>query len=105
MHKVDEESRVRYADARVGMQVETFLRSEVGQYLIGRAEQQENDAIEALIALDSWHFLKIRKARNAIAVARSLREWLSDAVQAGIAAGANLQAEEDMLDDFESTRE
>jgi len=90
--------KVLYADARIGMQVETFLRSEVGRYLIGRAEIQEKEAIEELIDLDSWQWLKVRKARNKIVVARSLRDWLADAVQSGIAAGANLQAMEDESD-------
>ena len=98
MQSGNPDEKVLYADARIGMQVETFMRSEVGRYLIGRAEIQEKEAIEELIELDSWQWLKVRKARNKIAMARSLRDWLADAVQAGIAAGANLQSMEDDLE-------
>lgn len=89
------------ADARVGMQVEVFLRSEVGRYILGRAEMEEREATEDLIVLKSNDFHGNRDARNRIAVARMLRDWLTEAVQSGIAAGVSIREQDDFFNEVE----
>lgn len=93
------------ADARVGMQVELFLRSDVGRYLIGRAELEEQVAVDDLVAAKSNDFFANREIRNRIAVTRMFRDWLMEAVQAGIAAGHTLREQDDFFNDGDVSNE
>lgn len=93
------DNSVLMADARVGMQVELFLSSDVGRYLVGRAQLEEKAAIDDLVAASPDDAEANRSIRNRIAVTHMLRDWLSDAVQAGIAAGISIREQDSLFED------
>lgn len=94
-----DDDNMLFADARLGMQVELFLASEVGRYLVGRAEEEEKLAIAELVEAKPNDFFANRDIRNRIAVTHMFRDWLADTVQAGIAAGVRLREQDDTFED------
>lgn len=66
-----------------GFQVQAFLRGEVGQYLIKRAEDQVEAAVEQLKRVDPEDAKAVRAIQNEITVAESFQYWLADAITAG----------------------
>jgi uncharacterized protein YbjT (DUF2867 family) len=74
------------AEAILGRDAEEFLASELGRYLVGRAEQEEREAVEQLARVSSWRRRRIRELQDDIWRARSVRQWLAEMVSAGRAA-------------------
>ena len=72
------------AAAVFGKQVEDFLQSDIGDYLLKRAIAEEEAAIEDLILAPSEE--AEASARAKIWRARSFQHWLGNAVEAGIQA-------------------
>lgn len=73
--------------ARFGRQVEHFLDSEIGQFMLQRAEATSEDATTELVK--TAHTLdrdKIRDLQTLIAFGDSFKGWLIEAVQQGHAA-------------------
>lgn len=88
-----------FAQATMGARIEEFLRSEVGRFLVARAQGQEQDGIEELLAAKDGT-PESAEARMKIALARMFGSWLTDGINAGISATHNLrQTEEYDLDD------
>ena len=73
-----------------GFQVEAFLQSDIGSYLIARAEAQVEDAVEELKAADPFAPKVIAKIQHEIKVAEAIQYWLADAIQSGINAQQQL---------------
>ncbi len=71
------------AEAVLGRDAEDFLRSELGRYLLGRFEQEEREALEALCDMCPTSPEEIRKHQNAVWRARHAKQWLVDLVSAG----------------------
>lgn len=69
-----------------GFQVEAFLESEIGQYLIKRAEAQVSDAAESLKRVDPENPTQIRALQHNIQVAEDIQYWLAEAIRAGYAS-------------------
>ena len=67
----------------LGFQAEAFLQSDIGRYLVQRAEAQVDAAVEALKQEDPEDAKAIRALQNTIAVAESVQYWLADAIQQG----------------------
>jgi len=82
------------AEARLGIEMETFLRSEVGQYLVGRAELEEREALEALAEVDPEDPACIRAAQFRLQVARAAPRWIRDAIQSGRIAQSTIEVED-----------
>lgn len=83
---VDEKERELFARARLGVEVEDFLMTNVGRYLHGRAkiemQQAEKDALES--DPDTfWGRRKLRKAREKARCARNFVVWCADAIVDG----------------------
>lgn len=77
-----------------GKQVEAFLTSDLGTYLIRRAELEEREAVERLIV--SAHTMAIKDILREQAIidrARTFRDWLGWAVQDGLQALEMLEQE------------
>lgn len=66
-----------------GFQAEAFLRSEIGQYLVSRAEDDIANAVESLKTADPEDAHSIRAIQNQIKVAETIQYWLADAITAG----------------------
>lgn len=82
------------SSAVFGKQVEAFLTSDLGVYLINRANLEEREASERLIA--SAHTMAIKDILREQAIierARNFRDWLGWAVQDGLQALEMLEQE------------
>ena len=66
-----------------GRQTEEFLNSELGRFLVARADEQRDAAVDALKRVAPWRTRRIRQLQNEIAVAESVQQWLADAVTEG----------------------
>lgn len=66
-----------------GFQVEAFLQSEIGQYLIKRSDAQVAEAVESLKRVDPENVSQVRALQHNIHVAENVQYWLADAIQAG----------------------
>lgn len=77
-----------------GRQVEDFLGSEIGKYLVSRAEQEAATAAEQLKSVHPWRTRRIRELQNAIWIAERFQLWLGHAVADGRQALAVLESDD-----------
>lgn len=69
-----------------GFEVQAFLDSNIGRYLIGRAEADVEEAVEKLKHVSPENACQIRALQHTIHVAENIQYWLGEAVQAGLNA-------------------
>ncbi len=79
-----EDPTVRWA--AFGRQVELFLDSDIGKYLVKKAQAQSAQAMEELVVADPNDPKLIASIQNRIKVADSIIEWLGDAIAEGHSA-------------------
>lgn len=79
-----------FAEAALGRDVEEFISSDVGRYLLGRCEQDIKDAQDKLAVVSPWRRNRIKQLQNEIWRAKSIVRWLSEIVSAGKQAEAVL---------------
>lgn len=91
-------NEVLWAEAVLGKDAEDFLKSELGRYLLGRAEQEERDAIDKLATVSSWRRNRIRELQAHIWRARSVRGWLLELIQSGKQAEMQLEESQEDMD-------
>jgi len=75
--------------AALGHNVEEFLASDVGDYLLQRAKNQEQAATESLLNLcfaGAPDAKLLEQYTMQVRVARMFQEWLGEAVETGIQA-------------------
>lgn len=78
----------------LGFQVEAFLQSDIGRYLIKRAEDQIEENVELLKRVNPDNTCQIRAIQHNIHVAEDFQYWLGEAVQAGLNAQQQLYDQE-----------
>lgn len=66
-----------------GRLVEDFLGSDVGRYLVAKAEAEAEEATDLLKKVWPWRTRRIQQLQNRIAVAESIQQWLGDAIVEG----------------------
>lgn len=92
MNEMDEipdngaESKELYAKLDFGIEVENFLKSRIGQYLIGYAEDERDAAVKKLKEVDAFDANAIRKLQDDIKRAESIQYWMAYAIQDGVNA-------------------
>lgn len=69
-----------------GFQAEAFLQSDVGKYLIAKAEAEVIEATEALKTVDPTVSDAIRELQNRVYRGESIQYWLAEAIQSGLNA-------------------
>lgn len=74
-----------------GAQVEQFLDGEIGQYLLQRAADEANEAMEQLSTADPEDPKKIREIQNRVKVADLVLSWLREAIVTGDVAQQKLR--------------
>lgn len=79
----------------LGIQIEAFLGSDVGKYLIGRAEHDVEEATEELKKADPENPKLIRTLQNKIKCAESIQYWMAEAIQSGHLAQQQLREQDD----------
>lgn len=75
---------LRLAD--FGDEVDQFLKSRVGQYVLQMAMLHSEEAIEELKKCDPEDAKKVRSLQNKIKVAEDIQQWLKEAVAKGLQA-------------------
>lgn len=81
-----QEGKALHRTIDFGFQVEAFLQSEIGQYLVRRAETEIESATDKLKHVDAEDPKRIRQLQHIVQVAESVQYWLAEAIQAGNAA-------------------
>ena len=66
-----------------GRQVEIFLESDIGQYLLQCAQIDVEKALEKLKRVNPRDVEAVQNLQNDIRVAESIVGWLSDAINSG----------------------
>lgn len=82
------------AEAMLGQDAQEFLSSELGRYLLGRADQEKEEAIDQLKRISPWRKRRITELQNAIWRAESIKEWIVEMIQTGQAAEHALELKE-----------
>jgi hypothetical protein len=72
-----------YDIALLGKLMDEFTRSDVGSYMIRRANLDIEDAYEELKKVDPHDFSSVQKAQNKVYRAESIKDWMKQAIQAG----------------------
>ena len=74
------ERRDHLAALQLGVEIERFLESDVGKYLIERAAQKEEDALAGLAEVDPEDPKAIRALQFEYRMANQFGEWIRDGI-------------------------
>jgi hypothetical protein len=74
------------AEAILGKDAEEFIQSELGRYIVGRVDQEREEAVQKLTKTFSWRRDRIRELQNQIWRCDTFKSWLADMVIRGKAA-------------------
>jgi len=80
-----------FAEAMLGKDAEDFIQSEIGQYVIGCAEQEIAEAADQLKRVHPWRTRRIRELQNQVWRAESFQTWLAELVMRGRQALTTLE--------------
>lgn len=84
----------RFAEVQLGIEAEAFVHSKLGRYLIGRAEDERQRALEALATADPEDAKTIRQLQNQQWRANTVLGWLAEAIETGAHLEAELTADQ-----------
>lgn len=80
-----ESERLMLARVAVGMNIETFLATDTGRFIVGRMQQEVTDFVQWALS-DEASAETFEKARAKALAARTAVEWMLDQVTDGRAA-------------------
>lgn len=83
---MDDELKVYLGEVRLGDRVREFIQTDVGQYLLGRAQIEMDEAKAAMVRINPfWPRAKSRLAalQQEYRTAENFARWLNDALQNG----------------------
>jgi hypothetical protein len=89
------EDRALLKTAALGMDVDRFLSTPVGQHLLKRAQEEVHEGVSGLCNADAEDSKEIRKFQNQVWRGESIQQWLAEAIQEGIQAERIYQAPPD----------
>lgn len=81
--------------AVLGKQVEAFIQSDVGQYLLIRAASELDETNKSLLTCDPFDGNLVANLQAKAYRAASFRTWLEEAVLSGLNAHSLLEERED----------
>lgn len=85
------DARELWAAVEMGLDAQQFLGSRLGKYLIKRAEDERDDAIDELKGADSDSPRLIRSLQNRIWRAEQFQYWIAELIQSGTLAEEQLK--------------
>lgn len=88
-------TKVLYAEAILGKDAEEFLKTDLGRYMLARAEEEEREALDALATVFPWRRRKIQQLQSQLWRARSFTGWLGEMIISGKQALQQLESTED----------
>jgi len=71
------------AEILLGDDADQFFRSDLGKYVLGRAQQEVDEATEKMKRVDPENVSQIRALQHIIQVAESVPRWLNEVLVAG----------------------
>lgn len=77
-----------------GLEVAGFVQTPIGQYLLGRAEQERDAALQQMVDANAADVDAMRELQLVVRRADSFAQWLADAQMDGEAADAELHSRE-----------
>ena len=83
------------AEAVLGKDAEDFVKSDIGKYIIGCAEQEAQEATNKLKNVYPWRTRKITELQNKIWRAESIQTWLAELIIKGRQAIQQLDIEDE----------
>jgi hypothetical protein len=90
---VNEDDRMLWEAAVFGKEVEDWLKSDIGDYMVQRARTEAIECYGQLKVVSPWRWLKIQDLQNRIKVCEWFRDWLGEAYQTGVQATQALEEE------------
>lgn len=84
-----------YNVAVLGEQVDSFIRSDVGQYVVAHIENEIEQCLQKLRVVNPNDPEAVRQAQSDIRRAESMKDWLTSAIIAGIKAKDVLEERQD----------
>jgi hypothetical protein len=91
----DPETAALIADGIIGKDAEQFIKSELGQTMIGMAEQDASDAMQKLKGVLPWRRRAIQRLQNEIALSERFQSYLQELYVRGQQAIDQLEAREE----------
>lgn len=91
MDELERQKLLLFNEARLGLEMEDFLTTAVGKYLLHRATQVIEEARNTLESVPYTELEEVRKAQFDAAVSRMAMRWLQEAVTNGNQAVHELQ--------------
>jgi len=82
-YMMDKQATLRADCIENGENAEKFLNTSFGQYIVGQAELETEQAMEALTKVDADDIKAIRKLQGRIQQFRSLASWIENAIEQG----------------------
>src|SRR5258708_1065288 len=86
----DSDNRLLVAEGMLGQDAVEFAKSDLGRYLIGRANLDVMEGTDALKTTFPWRKRRIQQLQNAIWRAEHFKQWLLQAINAGRTALSEL---------------
>ncbi len=90
----DREDITMLAEVHLGEDAAQFIKSDLGKYMVGRANQDIRLATDELKRCFWWRSRRIRLLQNRIAVAENAKMWLVECLNSGQIALQTLEARE-----------
>jgi hypothetical protein len=81
------------AEALLGREAQEFVNTELGQFLVGRANLEKKDALEQLGRVSPWRRNRIRDLQARVWRAESFLVWIAELITLGTQAEQALQTE------------
>ena len=85
-----EDNRILIAESILGEDAAEWVKSDLGTYVIGRANQEIKEATDSLKKTLPWRWRRIQHLQNRIRIAESVKGWLIEAIATGRTALAEL---------------
>jgi len=82
----DEDEVLMIRRAVFGEQVQQFISSQIGQYLLARAQEEKVNAQIEFLEVDPSNVEAVRTIQNKILLSNKFAGWLQDAVGDGLRA-------------------
>lgn len=86
----DDDGHVLLAESMLGEDCLEFARSDVGRYMIGRADMEIKEATELLKKVLPFRWKRIQQLQNQIKVAENTKRWLLEQIVSGRTAMAEV---------------
>lgn len=87
-------NELHMAEAVLGRDAAEFLASDIGRFVVGRCDQERDEALSLLATVSPWRRNRIRQLQNQVWRAESMKAWLVGLVTAGRQAEAVLAGDE-----------